>query len=88
YHNGEHIQPVPVAVLASLIRAAHKYAIRDVLEHAIDRRKKYFPTDLRSWEDYASRQRYVTAWASDAVNVVQLARSTDTRSILPTAFLL
>ena len=79
--------PVPLEVLASLIRIAHKYVVRDVLDDALSRLKKYYTNDLSAWQDSGTRARYVSAEDADAPIVIQLARLTDTPSLLPTAFL-
>ena len=87
YYNTDAPIPVPFAVLASLIRMAHKYAIQDVLDDALSRLKKYYTNDLAEWQDPDARARYVTAVEEDAPTVIHLARLTDTPSLLPTAFL-
>ncbi|PIL33269.1 hypothetical protein GSI_04719 [Ganoderma sinense ZZ0214-1] len=88
YYDGDVLLAVPFEVLASLIRMAHKYAIPDVLDHALSRLKRYYPSDLAAWRDSASRARYVTTRPEHAPEVVALARLTDTPSLLPSALLL
>ncbi|KAI1787705.1 hypothetical protein LXA43DRAFT_683603 [Ganoderma leucocontextum] len=87
YYNGGELVSVPLEVLASLVRMAHKYAIQDVLADALFRLKKYYTSDLAAWQDPDSRARYVTATDDDAPAVVELARLTNTPSLLPAAFL-
>ena len=88
YYAGDEVIPVPFAVLASLIRMAHKYAVQDVLDDALSRLKKFYTTDLAAWQDSASRARYVATSPSQAPEVVALARLTNTPSLLPSALLL
>ncbi|PIL33285.1 hypothetical protein GSI_04735 [Ganoderma sinense ZZ0214-1] len=88
YYDGDALLAVPFAVLASLIRMAHKYAIQDILDHALSRLKRYYPSDLAAWHDSASRARYVTTRPEHAPEVVALARLTNTPSLLPSALLL
>ncbi|KAI0713854.1 hypothetical protein C8Q76DRAFT_471443 [Earliella scabrosa] len=88
YYKNDEILPVPVGVLASLIRMGHKYAIPSILEHALARLKKYYTTDLKAWSDSAERARYVLASPLDAMTVIQLAHLTETSSLLPTAYLI
>ncbi|PIL33271.1 hypothetical protein GSI_04721 [Ganoderma sinense ZZ0214-1] len=87
YYNRDVLVPVPFAVLASLIRMAHKYAIQDVLDDALSRLKRYYTNDLSLWRDPDARARYVTATAHDAPAAVELARLTNTPLLLPTALL-
>ena len=65
----------------------HKYAIPTVLKAALSRLKKYYTTDLNAWQNVASRDKYVFVNGWDAITVVELARLTDTLSLLPTAYL-
>ncbi|PIL26702.1 hypothetical protein GSI_11229 [Ganoderma sinense ZZ0214-1] len=87
YYDRDELVPVPFAVLASLIRTAHKYAVQDVLDDALARLKKYYTNDLAAWQDPSSRARHVTTVPRDAPTVLHLARLTNTPSLLPTAFL-
>ena len=88
YYDGDTLTAVPFEVLASLIRMGHKYALQDILDHALSRLKKYYTDDLAGWKDPASRERYVTATDDDALTAVALARLTNTPSLLPTALLI
>ncbi|TFK82908.1 hypothetical protein K466DRAFT_603291 [Polyporus arcularius HHB13444] len=88
YYDLDEIIPVPFPVVASLVRMGHKYNVPGVLNPALARLKKYHPITLKAWRDTDGRARYVTSTDShDAITAVQLARLTDTPSILPTAFL-
>ncbi|KAI1787704.1 hypothetical protein LXA43DRAFT_1028014 [Ganoderma leucocontextum] len=87
YYDGDALVAVPFEVLASLIRMGHKYALQDILDHALSRLKKYYTNDLSAWKDPESRARYVTATDDDAPTVVTLGRLTNTPSLLPTALL-
>ena len=87
YYDGDTLIAVPFEILSSLIRMAHKYAVQDVLDHALSRLKKYYTNDLAAWRDVSTRARYVTAKDMHAFGVIQLARLTNTPSLLPTAFL-
>ena len=87
YYDGDTLIAVPFEILSSLIRMAHKYAVQDVLDHALSRLKKYYTNDLAAWRDAATRARYVQAEDVHAFGVIELARLTNTPSLLPTAFL-
>ncbi|PIL33295.1 hypothetical protein GSI_04745 [Ganoderma sinense ZZ0214-1] len=87
YYNAGALVPVPFAVLASLIRMAHKYAIQDVLDDALFRLKKYYTDNFREWKDPDSRACYVTTTEADAPTVIELARLTNTPWLIPSAFL-
>ncbi|KAI0697102.1 hypothetical protein C8T65DRAFT_662770 [Cerioporus squamosus] len=64
------------------------YDVPGVLDPALARLKKYYPITLEAWRDTGNRARYVTSTdPCDAIIAVQLARLTDTSSILPAAFL-
>ncbi len=87
YYNSDTLIPVPFAILSSLIRIAHKYAVQDVLDDALSRLKKFHSNDLAAWQDADSRAQYVTTVPEDALTAIHLARLTTTPSLLPTAFL-
>ncbi|TFK82912.1 hypothetical protein K466DRAFT_555880 [Polyporus arcularius HHB13444] len=87
YYTQDKVQPVSVKVLAALIRMSHKYAIQDVLADALARLQRYYTANLAEWSAIASREQYVKADPEDAITVIELARLTDTPSLLPTAFL-
>lgn len=76
-----------VKALASLIRMSHKYSIPDVLADALARMKRFYTSDLEEWSAISSREEYVKADPEDAITAIQLARLTDTPTLLPTAFL-
>ena len=79
---------MPFSVLESLIRMGHKYAIQDVLKDAMARLKKYYTDNLDVWLDEDGRAKYVETNRSDAMNVIQLARLTNTPTLLPVAHLI
>ncbi|KAM5531292.1 hypothetical protein V8D89_015047 [Ganoderma adspersum] len=88
YYDGDALIAVPFEALASLVRMAHKYAVPDILDHALSRLKKYYTNDLVAWQNSDARARYVAAKDRHALMVIKLARLTNTPSLLPTAFLL
>ncbi|KAM5531294.1 hypothetical protein V8D89_015049 [Ganoderma adspersum] len=88
YYDRDALILVRFEVLASLIRMAHKYAVRDVLEHALSRLQRYYTNDLAAWRDFDSRARLVVTKPEHAPTVVELARLTNTPALLPTAFLI
>ena len=88
YHDGDALLAVQFETLASLVRMAHKYAVQDILDHALSRLRKYYTNDLAAWQDADTRACYVAVKDHHAITVVQLARLTNTPSLLPTAFLL
>ena len=57
YYVDDEINPIRFDVLASLIRMGHKYGIPSVLNDALARLKKFYPTDLAAWLDTAARAR-------------------------------
>ncbi|PIL33299.1 hypothetical protein GSI_04749 [Ganoderma sinense ZZ0214-1] len=63
----------------------HKYSIPKVMNDALSRLKKYYPTTLTAWDDVTTREGYVTAQPIDAFEAVRLARLTETPSLLPSA---
>ena len=79
---------MPFNILASLVRVSYAYNIKDIHNQALIRLAKYFPSDLRSWDDKATRACYVTMTCTAPIEVIKLARMTNTPSLLPTAFLL
>ncbi|TBU44939.1 hypothetical protein BD309DRAFT_957268 [Dichomitus squalens] len=87
YYENDELIPVQFDVLYSLINMGHKYAIPSILNDALSRLKKYYPSDLSAWENYPQRARYVTIRPPDFLLAVQVARLTNTFSILPSAYL-
>ena len=86
YHESDEPKPVEFAVLASLIRMGHKYSIPRIMNDALSRLRKYYPTTLSAWDDVTTREGYVITGPTDAFEVVRLARLTETPSLLPSAF--
>ncbi|KAH9829559.1 uncharacterized protein C8Q71DRAFT_400750 [Rhodofomes roseus] len=66
--------------VANCIRLAHKYGIQDVLEDSLEELKKYFPA---TFDAFATRLTSETS--TDAIVAANLARLTNTLSILPAA---
>ena len=87
YYENDELIPVQFDVLYSLIVMGHKYAIPSILNDALSRLKKYHTSDLSSCENYPQRARYVTTRPPDFLLAVQVARLTNTPSILPSAYL-
>ena len=81
--------PVDFDVLSALIRMAHKYAIPDVLDDALSRLKQQYTTDMKLWRymQHGKSRTLVQCSKADHLAVINLARLTDTPSLLPTAFL-
>lgn len=65
--------------LSYRIRLAHKYSIDDLLEQSLEELKRHFPTTLSAW-DAVPRE-----YSARAITAVNLARVTETPSILPSA---
>ncbi|OBZ75019.1 hypothetical protein A0H81_05172 [Grifola frondosa] len=70
--------------ISALIRLGHKYAIEHLVDQALSLLKTEYPTSLTSWlvrwhKDYACKE------DMDPIEVVYLARLTQTSSLLPTA---
>ncbi|KAH9834005.1 uncharacterized protein C8Q71DRAFT_838244 [Rhodofomes roseus] len=77
------------SVVAALIRLSHKYQIQYVHEDYLSRMKSCFCTDADQWNEAyikygSSSMAYVN---TDAIQAVNIARLTDTVSILPSALL-
>ena len=87
YYANDEMLPVSFGILASLIRMGHKYGIAHILNDALGRLKKYYPSDQATWLDVSGRAKHVTAAPLDAITAIELARLTDTPSIIPTAYL-
>lgn len=66
--------------IINCIRLAHKYNIQDVLEDSLQELKRYFPVDLTSWKN-----RPPILPRAKAILAVNIARLTDTPTILPAA---
>ena len=69
YYARDEVQQVPFAVLETLIRLGHKYAVQDVLQEALGRLKKYYPTTLDEWSDAVGRARWIQTTPVDAIEV-------------------
>ncbi|PIL33267.1 hypothetical protein GSI_04717 [Ganoderma sinense ZZ0214-1] len=70
YHDGDALIAVPFETLASVVRMAHKYAVQDVLDHALSRLKKFYTNDLAAWQDPDTRARYVAAKDQHALTLL------------------
>ncbi|KAH9829568.1 uncharacterized protein C8Q71DRAFT_789897 [Rhodofomes roseus] len=66
--------------ITNCVRMAHKYGIQDLLDDFLEELKSYFPDNFDAWENRLSCDQ-----AADAITVVNIARLTDTPSILPAA---
>ncbi|KAH9829565.1 uncharacterized protein C8Q71DRAFT_911796 [Rhodofomes roseus] len=66
--------------VANCVRLAHKYVIKDLLDDSLEEIQKYFPSTFWAWE-----RRKKTPKLGHAIIAVNLARLTDTTSILPAA---
>ncbi|KAH9925148.1 uncharacterized protein B0H18DRAFT_389171 [Fomitopsis serialis] len=71
--------------LANCIRLAHKYSIKPLLQDYLEELERYFPDTLDAWEKRVQLMNPALAYAIVAVN---LARLTDTLSLLPAALYL
>ncbi|TFY62734.1 hypothetical protein EVJ58_g3686 [Rhodofomes roseus] len=71
--------------LANCTRLAHKYGMKQLLEESLTELKDYFPSTLAS-RDCRDQYRYADMWR--AIAGVNLARLTNTPSMLPAAFYL
>ncbi|RPD65581.1 hypothetical protein L227DRAFT_468433, partial [Lentinus tigrinus ALCF2SS1-6] len=87
FTQGDEPQTVPFTILASLIRAAHLYDVKDVLNDAMVRLQRYYTCHLDEWDDQTARKRHVSAVLSDAVTVLEISRLTGTPSLLLPAFI-
>ncbi|OJT08533.1 hypothetical protein TRAPUB_539, partial [Trametes pubescens] len=88
FYRGDEPIPVQFDTLAALVRMSHKYEMHDLYDTAIARLQAYYPSNLRSWDDICTRQRYVLAKPSDALALIKLAHLTEESSLLPTAYLI
>ncbi|KAH9910894.1 uncharacterized protein B0H18DRAFT_831049, partial [Fomitopsis serialis] len=66
--------------VANCMRLAHKYGIQDLVEDSLEELKRYFPEDFESWE-----KSLVCDQLTKAITAVNLARLTNSLSILPAA---
>ncbi|KAH9925145.1 uncharacterized protein B0H18DRAFT_933897 [Fomitopsis serialis] len=66
--------------IANCVRLAHKYGIQDLLEDSLEELKRYFPESFDAWDC-----RLKCNDPADAIVAVNLARLTNTESILPAA---
>ncbi|KAH9932316.1 uncharacterized protein B0H18DRAFT_1115983 [Fomitopsis serialis] len=67
--------------LSYRIRLAHKYGVEDILEESVQALEELYPTSLASWDQV----RYERGFTSRTITAVNLARLTNTCSVLPTA---
>ncbi|GBE89173.1 hypothetical protein BKA93DRAFT_738634 [Sparassis latifolia] len=77
--------------VAALVRLAQKYQIEDLRDEALDCLKTYYTDEFAVWEVGMSRRCNISNMnvrMRDAVAAVNLARLTDTISILPVALYL
>ncbi|KZT72354.1 hypothetical protein DAEQUDRAFT_723053 [Daedalea quercina L-15889] len=88
---------VPFSTVASLARISHKYGVKDVLDEALTRMKSCFSDRLGDWEDTVEVEGFASILRAsmgtalmtydwpDAIAAVNIARLTETESILPIA---
>ena len=84
YRNDEAL-PVTLDEISAVIRLSHKYHVADAQRQALSTLKLYFTDSFDDFESFGEDGLFHMKWA-DAIGAVNLARLTDTRSILPTAF--
>lgn len=70
--------------ISAIIRLTHKYHIEDLLSQALYALHDSFPTTFREWDEF-SRTHLVEMDDAGPIAVVNLARLTDTPSLLPVA---
>ncbi|OSX56294.1 hypothetical protein POSPLADRAFT_1050809 [Postia placenta MAD-698-R-SB12] len=81
-----HHQEMSFPFIVSLLRIAFKYDLADLYKDTSVRLKAYYPTTLPAWRDVCATK--LTKPSADyAILVVNIARSTNTMSILPAALL-
>ncbi|EPT02370.1 hypothetical protein FOMPIDRAFT_1160535 [Fomitopsis schrenkii] len=78
-----HDTDLPFDDLANSIRLAHKYVIQDVLEGLLHELENLYPTEFEPWKVDGPFEE-----SADAIVAVNLARLTNTPSILPSALYL
>ncbi|KZT72350.1 hypothetical protein DAEQUDRAFT_705484 [Daedalea quercina L-15889] len=77
----------PFSVVTSVARLAHKYGINNILEDALDRMKSCFSDALFQWAeaDENGGSHLMTYEETDAIAAVNIARLTNTTTMLPVA---
>ena len=70
--------------LSALARLSHKYRIRDVEEQALELLRDRYTDDFDKWR-FGVGKRSAASTKSDCIGVVNVARLTDTPSLLPAA---
>ena len=77
--------------LSALARLGHKYQIDQLERHAISRLKSVFPNDIEQWEDLVQSCQVLQSpsyLSYNPIDIIDIARLTDTPSMLPLAFCL
>ena len=75
------------SVVASVVRLAHQYQVKDLLDDALDLMKSCFSSKFSVWS--AAREKMggplMSFQKTDAIGAVNLSRLTNTASVLPIA---
>lgn len=71
-------------VVSAVVRLAHKYNVEDVQAQALDALKMWCTDDFKTW--CSTSEDPIDAEFKRAIGVVNIARLTDTPSMLPVAF--
>ena len=75
---------VDIDFIAAIIRLDHKYELKGLYEQAIGYLTKFYTTSFEAWDDGSNALEWRPE-PEDAIVAVNLARLTNTPSILPTA---
>ncbi|KZT07969.1 uncharacterized protein LAESUDRAFT_677176 [Laetiporus sulphureus 93-53] len=85
----DHVTPIEFQVVASIVRMCHKYQVQELFGNAMSLLKAYFTDDLdiycKRLQGESTASPRLSIAAGDAVTAVNLARLTNTDSILPVA---
>ena len=85
FYRNDDALPVTFDEISAVIRLSHKYNVADAEQQALSTLKLYFTDDFYDFESFGEDGLFHMK-QTDAISAVNLARLTDTRSILPTAF--
>ncbi|KAH9922090.1 uncharacterized protein B0H18DRAFT_879687 [Fomitopsis serialis] len=82
-----HNAQLPFVVVASVVRLAHKYGMEHLRDDALERMKSCFSDDLHVWAkaEASEGSALMTYDYTDAIAAVNIARLTETQSMLPYA---
>ncbi|KAI0636361.1 hypothetical protein C8Q77DRAFT_644075 [Trametes polyzona] len=82
---------IPFAVLSSLMRSGHKYAITGIVDEAASHLEDYYTTDFKTWVEHCRGERETTYDHSETeefaelIELVNLSRLTGKFNMLPLA---